>query len=191
MLVSYVRCSDEAQNEARQLEALKKFNIEKWYIEKVSGKDTKREQLQLMLDFVREGDVIYVHDFSRLSRSVQDLLNIIETLDKKGVRLVSLKENLDTHTPHGKLMLTIIAAINEFERTNLLERQKEGIAIAKRDGRYKGGKCKKVPNFAEHYAQYLSRQISKADLAKKLGISRPTLDKIITEYNNNNLENPI
>ncbi|MBR5316737.1 MAG: recombinase family protein [Lachnospiraceae bacterium] len=92
--VSYVRCSDEAQNEARQLEALKKFNIEKWYIEKVSGKDTKREQLQLMLDFVREGDVIYVHDFSRLSRSVQDLLNIIETLDKKGVRLVSLKENL-------------------------------------------------------------------------------------------------
>ena len=122
MLVSYVRCSDEAQNEARQLEALKKFNIEKWYIEKVSGKDTKREQLQLMLDFVREGDVIYVHDFSRLSRSVQDLLNIIETLDKKGVRLVSLKENLDTHTPHGKLMLTIIAAINEFERTGPMSR---------------------------------------------------------------------
>lgn len=174
MLVSYVRCSDEAQNEARQLEALKKFNIEKWYIEKVSGKDTKREQLQLMLDFVREGDVIYVHDFSRLSRSVQDLLNIIETLDKKGVRLVSLKENLDTHTPHGKLMLTIIAAINEFERTNLLERQREGIAIAKREGKYKGRKPLELNRFDEIYGLWKSGEITAVSASKELGISRYT-----------------
>ena len=175
MLVSYVRCSDEAQNEARQLEALKKFNIEKWYIEKVSGKDTKREQLQLMLDFVREGDVIYVHDFSRLSRSVQDLLNIIETLDKKGVRLVSLKENLDTHTPHGKLMLTIIAAINEFERTNLLERQREGIAIAKREGKYKGRKPLELNRFDEIYGLWKSGEITAVSASKELGISRYTI----------------
>ena len=174
MLVSYVRCSDEAQNEARQLEALKKFNIEKWYIEKVSGKDTKREQLQLMLDFVREGDVIYVHDFSRLSRSVQDLLNIIETLDKKGVRLVSLKENLDTHTPHGKLMLTIIAAINEFERTNLLERQREGIAIAKCEGKYKGRKPLELNRFDEIYGLWKSGEITAVSASKELGISRYT-----------------
>ena len=96
MIVAYVRVSTVEQNEARQVEALQKHGIEKWYTEKVSGKDTKREQLQLMLDFVREGDVIYTMDFSRLSRSVSDLLNIIETLDNKGVRLVSLKENLES-----------------------------------------------------------------------------------------------
>ena len=174
MLVSYVRCSDESQNEARQLEALKKFNIEKWYIEKVSGKDTKREQLQLMLDFVREGDVIYVHDFSRLSRSVQDLLNIIETLEKKGVRLVSLKENLDTHSAHGKLMLTVIAAINAFERENLLERQREGIAIAKQEGKYKGRKPLKLDRFDEVYELWKLGEITAVSASKELGISRYT-----------------
>ena len=106
MIVAYVRVSTVEQNQARQVEDLEKFNIEKWYIEKVSGKDTKREQLQLMLDYVREGDEVYVMDFSRLSRSVQDLLDIVELLNAKKVKLVSLKENLDTSTPTGKLMLT-------------------------------------------------------------------------------------
>jgi DNA invertase Pin-like site-specific DNA recombinase len=170
---------------------MQKYNIEKWFIEKVSAKDTNRPKLQEMLEFCREGDTVHIHDFSRLARSTKDLLDIVELLNHKRVTLISNKENIDTSTPTGKLMLTMIGPINEFELTNLLERQKEGIAIAKREGKYKGGKCKKIPNFSEHYAQYLSRQISKADLAKKLGISRPTLDKIITEYNNNNLENPI
>jgi DNA invertase Pin-like site-specific DNA recombinase len=191
MNIAYIRVSSIDQNEQRQIEAMQKYNIAKWFIEKVSAKDTNRPKLQEMLEFCREGDTVHIHDFSRLARSTKDLLDIVELLNYKRVTLISNKENIDTSTPTGKLMLTMIGAINEFERTNLLERQKEGIAIAKRDGRYKGGKCKKVSNFAEHYVQYLSRQISKADLAKKLGISRPTLDKIITEYNNNNLENPI
>ena len=130
MVVAYVRVSTAEQNEARQLEALEKFNIEKWFTEKVSGKDTKRPKLQAMLDFVREGDVVYVMDFSRLSRSVRDLLSIVDLLNEKNVRLVSLKENLDTSTPTGKLMLTMIGAIAEFERQNTLERQREGVAIA-------------------------------------------------------------
>ena len=191
MNIAYIRVSSIDQNEQRQIEAMQKYNIEKWFIEKVSAKDTNRPKLQEMLEFCREGDTIHIHDFSRLARSTKDLLEIVELLAKKGVTLVSNKESIDTSTPSGKLMLTMIGAINEFERMNLLERQKEGIAIAKREGKYKGGKCKEIPNFSEHYAQYISRQISKADLAKKLGISRPTLDKIITEYNNNNLENPI
>ena len=174
MKIGYVRVSTAEQNEARQLEALKQHEIEKWYIEKVSGKDTKREKLQLMLDFVREGDVIYVHDFSRLSRSVQDLLNIIETLEKKGVRLVSLKENLDTHTAHGKLMLTVIAAINAFERENLLERQREGIAIAKREGKYKGRKPLELNRFDEIYGLWKSGEITAVSASKELGISRYT-----------------
>lgn len=117
--------------------------IDKWFEEKVSGKDTKRKQLQAMLDYCREGETIYVHDFSRLARSTKDLLSIVELLEEKNVHLVSNKENMDTSTATGKFMLTMIAAIAEFERSNLLERQREGIAIAKHKGKYKGGQVKK------------------------------------------------
>lgn len=125
---------------------------------------------------------IHIHDFSRLARSTKDLLDIVEQLNTKGVHLVSNKENIDSSTPTGKLMLTMIGAINEFERTNLLERQREGIAIAKRDGKYKGGKAKTVADFAEHYSRYITRQITKSALARQLGVSRPTLDRLIAEH---------
>lgn len=190
MRVAYVRVSTVEQNEARQTEALQKFNIEKWYIEKVSAKDTKREQLQLMLDFVREDDEIYVMDFSRLSRSVQDLLDIVETLNNKKVKLVSLKENLDTSTPTGKLMLTVIGAIAEFERQNLLERQREGIAIAKREGRYKGRKAKELDNFDEVYNSWKNGKITAVAASKVLGINRGTfyqkIKKKESDTNGNN-----
>ena len=123
-----------------------------------------------------------VHDFSRLARSTKDLLDIVEQLTQKNIYLVSNKENIDTSTPTGKLMLTMIGAINEFERYNLLERQREGIAIAKRNGKYTGGKRKNIPNFENGYQRYLRREISKVALAKELRISRPTLDKLIKEY---------
>lgn len=186
MNIGYVRVSTIDQNEARQVEALKKYGIEKWYSEKVSGKDLNRPKLQEMLDFVREGDTIYIHDFSRISRSVKDLLSLIDLLEAKKVHLVSLKENLDTSTPAGRLMLTMIGAINEFERANLLERQREGIAIAKAKGKYKGRKAIEINGaFIEGYNKYLARKLSKSALAKELGISRPTLDKLINEYNSN------
>ena len=108
MKVAYVRVSTIEQNEARQVEALEKRNIDKWFIEKVSGKDTNRPKLQQMLEYVRGGDIIFIHDFSRLARSTKDLLEIIEKLNNKGVSLISNKENLDTSTPTGKLMLTMI-----------------------------------------------------------------------------------
>lgn len=184
MRVAYVRVSSVDQNEARQIEALKKHDIEKWYIEKVSAKDTHRPELQLMLDYVRDGDTVYIHDFSRLARSTKDLLDIVEKLQEKGVKLVSNKENLDTSTPTGKLMLTMIGAIYEFERSNLLERQREGIAIAKREGKYKGRKAVQVDQ-AEYYRlyqQYLKREINKVQMAKMLGVSRPTLDRIMKQY---------
>lgn len=183
MRVAYVRVSSVDQNEARQIEALKKHDIEKWYIEKVSAKDTHRPELQLMLDYVRDGDTVYIHDFSRLARSTKDLLDIVEKLQAKGVKLISNKENLDTSTPTGKLMLTMIGAIYEFERANLLERQREGIAIAKRDGKYKGRKAVQVDQ-AEYYRlyqQYLKREINKVQMAKMLGVSRPTLDRIMKQ----------
>lgn len=186
MNIGYVRVSTVDQNEARQVEALKKYGIEKWYSEKVSGKDLNRPKLQEMLDFVREGDTIFIHDFSRISRSVKDLLSLIDLLEAKKVHLVSVKENLDTSTPAGRLMLTMIGAINEFERANLLERQAEGIAIAKAKGKYKGRKAIEINEaFIEGYNKYLARKLSKSALAKELGVSRPTLDKLINEYNNN------
>lgn len=182
MQIAYIRVSSIDQNEQRQIEAMQRYNIEKWFIEKVSGKDTNRTKLKEMLDFAREGDTIHIHDFSRLARSTKDLLDIVELLNSKGITLISNKENIDSSTPTGKLMLTMIGAINEFERTNLLERQKEGIAIAKREGKYKGRKAVSIPDFDKHYQRYISREISKSELAKELNISRPTLDKLIKEY---------
>ncbi len=182
MNIGYVRVSSVDQNEARQIEGLQRYNIEKWFTEKVSAKDTNRPKLQEMLEFAREGDTIYIHDFSRLARSTADLLRIVEQLNIKGIHLVSTKENLDSSTPTGKLMLTMIGAINEFERANLLERQKEGISIAKRDGRYKGRKAVEVEGFDKQYKRYLNRELNKVQLAKELKITRPTLDKLIKEY---------
>lgn len=182
MKIAYIRVSTVEQNEQRQIEAMQKYDIEKWFTEKVSAKDTNRPKLQEMLEFAREGDTVHIHDFSRLARSTKDLLDIVETLNNKGVHLVSNKENFDTSTPTGKLLLTMIGAIAEFERQNLLDRQREGIAIAKRNGKYTGGKRKSVQGFADGYSRYKSREISKAALAKELCISRPTLDKLIREY---------
>ena len=182
MIVGYVRVSTVEQNESRQLITMEKYNVEKIFSEKVSAKDTNREELNKMLEFVREGDTIVIHDFSRLARSTKDLLHIVELLKDKKVNLISAKENIDSSTPTGKLMLTMIGAINEFERTNMLERQREGIAIAKLEGKYKGRKEVKVDNFEEYYTRYLNREFNKTQLAKELGVSRPTLDKLIKEY---------
>ena len=183
MNVAYVRVSTIEQNESRQLEALEKYNIDKWFTEKISAKNTDRPQLQAMLEFVREGDTIYIHDFSRLARSTKDLLAITDLLQEKKVNLVSNKENLDSSTPTGRLMLTMIAAINEFERQNLLERQREGIAIAKREGKFKGGQVKQISDteFNKFYDQYKSREINKGQFAAALHISRPTLDKLLKD----------
>lgn len=182
MKVGYVRVSTVTQHEDRQLVTMEKYGVEKLFQEKVSGKDKNRPQLQQLLDFVREGDMVIIHDFSRLARSTKDLLEIVEYLNNKKVALISAKENLDTSTATGKLMLTMIGAINEFERTNLLERQREGIAVAKKKGKYKGRKEVKIDNFEQYYNKYLNREITKTQLAKELNISRPTLDKLIKEY---------
>lgn len=181
MRIAYVRVSTAEQNEQRQIDALAKHDIERWFTEKVSGKDTNRPQLQAMLEFAREGDTIYVHDFSRLARSTADLLQIVELLQRKKIHLVSNKENIDTSTPTGKLMLTMIGAINEFERQNILERQKEGIAIAKERGRFRGRPANQfnMEKVEALYRRYLSREISKEEMARRLGVSRPTLNRLL------------
>ncbi len=183
MNIGYVRVSTLEQNEDRQVEALRKYNIDKFFVEKVSAKDTNRPQLNAMLEFVREGDTVYIHEFSRLARSVKDLLSIVESLKLKNVHLVSNKENLDTTTPTGMLMLTMIGAIAEFERKQILERQREGIAIAKRKGKYKGRTVKQIDEstFTKEYALFKERKFTKSELSRRLGVSRPTLNKLLKE----------
>ena len=180
--IAYVRVSTVDQNEGRQVEALTQYGIDKWFKEKVSAKDTKRTQLQAMLDYAREGDTVYVLDFSRLARSTKDLLDIVESMAAKGITLKSIKENLDTATPTGCLMLTMIGAINEFERKNILERQREGIALAKGEGRYKGRKeIQKPKEWAEYYDRWKRREVTAKEVMDTLGIKRNTFYKWIKE----------
>lgn len=185
MNIGYIRVSTIEQNTERQQEGLNGYDIDKWYIERISGKDIiNRPQLKEMLDFCREGDTVFVLDFSRLSRSVKDLLNIIDQLQVKSVHLRSIKENLDTSTPTGKLMMMMIAAINEFERANLLERQKEGILIAKRNkDKYKGRSRIKYPdNWQELYAQWISRELKSIEFMERAGLKKATFYNLLKQY---------
>ncbi len=138
--IGYARVSSIEQNEARQLAAFEQISCDKVFLDKLSGKDMARPGLAAMLDYVREGDTVFVTEYARLARSVRDLLTIIDKLQAKGVAVVSQKENFDTNTPQGKLMLTIFGALAEFEREVIKERQREGIEIAKTKGKYSGRK---------------------------------------------------
>lgn len=180
--IAYIRVSTVGQNEARQRETLKKYDIDKWFVEKASGKDTNRPKLQEMMEYIREDDTVYVEEFSRLGRSTADLLDTVQRIENAGAKFVSLKENFDTKTPTGKLQMTMMAAIAEFERAMILERQREGIAIAKREGKYKGRKAVNISNIGVYYDKYMSRQGTKMSIAKELGISRTTLDKLFKAY---------
>lgn len=181
--IAYVRVSTAEQNETRQVEALKKYNVDKWFIEKISAKDTNRPQLNFMLDFCREGDTIYIHSLDRIARSTKDLLNIIDQLNNKKVNLISNKENIDTTTATGILFITMLGAIAEFERTNMLERQREGIVIAKAAGKFKGRKPIKCPeNFEDVYNKWKNRKLTSNEAMEKLGLKRNTFYKFIKEY---------
>lgn len=184
--VGYIRVSAIDQNTESQKSLLGNVGMDKFFEEKLSGKNTDRPQLQAMLDYVREGDIVYVKDLSRLARNTKDLLDIVEYLNNKGVGLFSIKENIDTSTNFGKLMLTFLGAIYEFERANLLERQRDGIAVAKKQGKYKGRK--KVPkpaNFKEVYQKWLNRQITSISAIRELNISEYAFYKFVKEENAN------
>ena len=164
MNVAYVRVSTVEQNEERQIAALRGYGIDRWFVEKTSGKDTNRAEFRNMLGFVREGDCVFVEDFSRLTRNLKDLLETIERLDEKGVKFVSVKEQLDTSTNSGKLIL---------QRRNILERQREGIECAKQRGVYKGRKPKELD--VEVFEMVRLKKISVAEAGRKCGCSRATI----------------
>lgn len=182
MNIAYIRVSTVEQNEERQVNNIKdKYKIDKWYIDKCSGKDTNRPKLQELLQFARSGDTVIVHEFSRLARNTQDLLNLVKEFKERNITLISNKDNIDTSTAIGEFMLTVIGAINQLERQQIKERQLEGIKIAKEQGKF-AKKQIKVDNI-EHYAEMIdAKQITKVQASKELNISRVTLDKLLKEY---------
>lgn len=182
MKVGYVRISTKDQNTARQDELMERLGVEKVYTDKVSGKNTDRPELRRMMDFVREGDVVIVESFSRFARNTRDLLDLMDTLKQKGVQFISMKENIDTESTAGKLMMVLFAALAQFERENLLERQAEGIAVAKVEGRMKGRPKKAEETFEDIYLQVQAGKKSASRGAKELGIARSTWYRKAKEY---------
>ena len=187
MRIGYCRVStvNQSDNLQAQKEALEKYNIEKWFIDDgKSGFNTNRQGFNDMLTYCRNTDELYIYDFSRLNRTLLELLETIEYLNNKNVRLISIHENIDTGTPTGKMQVAIIGAVSEFLSNLQKEKIREGIEVAKREGKYKGRKKKDIKNFEEKLALYNSRQIkSKSELAKELGVSRQKLYQLLAEVN--------
>lgn len=183
MKVFYIRCSTEEQNEARQIESSKEVGAEKLFIDKASGKNRDRAYLKEMIDYVREGDTVYCSDISRIARNTKDLLNIVEELNSKGVYFVSLKENIDTSTPQGKFMLTVFGAMAELERENILQRQKEGIALAKKEGKYKGRKRIEIDEkiFNDMIKEWKAGERTASSIYKYFEISPQTFYRRVNE----------
>lgn len=172
MKIGYIRVSTSEQNTARQEEQLSFIGCDKLFLEKASGKNSDRPVLNEMLDYIRDGDTVIVSDFSRLARNIIDLLNITSLITSKGATFRSIKENIDTHSPTGKLMLTVIGAIAEFEREVLLQRQREGIEIAKQKGKFRKEPLALPEDLKEKLIEF---QYCKSTLAKFYKVSRPTI----------------
>ena len=184
--IGYVRVSSVDQNDARQLDGLV---LDKIFTDKASGKDVHRPQLQALLSHVREGDHVYVHSMDRLSRSLKDLHEVVELLTARGVAVEFCKENLKFERPgnnsgghtaaYSKLLLQMLGAVGEFERALIRERQREGIAIAKTKGVYKGRKSGLNAEMKLKLREMIASGISKTEIAKNLAISRASVYQYI------------
>ncbi len=186
MKIGYVRVSTKEQNTARQEELMKLLEVDRVYIDKMSGKDMERPFLQEMMNFVREGDSVVVESISRFARNTKDLLELTEQLSNKHVQFISQKENIDTNTPAGKFMLTIFGAVAELEREYIRQRQREGIEIAKQQKKYKGRPAKQLDTFDEIYQQWKSGNLTATSASMQLNISRSTFYRKVTAYEADN-----
>lgn len=181
MLIGYVRVSTVEQNSARQEALMQSLGVEKVYLDKASGKDANRPQLCEMINFARQGDTIVVESISRFARNTRDLLELMEHLNAKGIGFVSKKEAIDTSTPTGKFMLTVFAAVAELEREYILQRQREGIAIAKQAGKYKGRKPIDRTLLQPVLEEYRKGNLTATQAMQKMNVSKSTFYRLIAE----------
>lgn len=172
MKIGYVRVSTEEQNTARQEIMLRELGVDELFVDRASGKNADRTELNRMMNFVRRGDTVIVESISRFARNTRDLLDLVEQLTAKQVEFVSRKEAIDTTTPTGKFMLTVFAAVAELEREYILQRQREGIAIAKQQGKYRGRPPKVYPDFERIAARWQKGEITAVQAMKMLGMSK-------------------
>lgn len=173
--IGYIRVSTLEQNTARQLDGVL---LNKIFTDRVSGKSIDRPQLQACLEYVREGDTLHVHSMDRLARNLDDLRSLVRQLTAKGVAVQFHKENLTftgEDSPMANLLLSTLGAFSQFERELLRERQKEGIAIAKAAGKYRGGKPKLNPEQVTNLKARVATGVPKAKVAREFSISRETL----------------
>ena len=182
--IGYIRVSSQTQETARQEKLMQDYEVDKVFCEKASGKNTDRTEFKNMMNYIREDDVVYVESISRLSRSIRDLLKIVDEFNSKGVKFVSSKENIDTSSPQGRFVLSIFAALSELEREQTLQRQKEGIAIAKQLGKYKGRQPIKIDEyeFQKLYKQWKSGKITAVIFQKQIGLSSSTFYRRVKDY---------
>lgn len=187
MKVGYIRVSTLEQNIERQEVIMEKLGVDKVFIDKMSGKNKERPQLNEMLNFIRKGDELIVESISRLGRNTKDVLSIVEVLENKKVKLISQKEQLDTSTTIGRFMLTMLSALAELEREQILERVREGIAIAKAQGKFKGRPRMEVNKdlFKKYYEKWKEGVITAVRCRKELCMSHATFYRKVREFENN------
>lgn len=166
----------------RQEVLMQELGVDEVYIDRLSGKNTDRPELKKMMDYVRKGDTVIVESISRFARNTRDLLELIEKLSEKGVEFVSRKEAIDTTTPTGKFMLTVFGAVAELEREYILQRQREGIAIAKAQGKYTGHKPIERSNFDAVEKLWRAGTISAAEAMRRLDMSRSTFYRKVRQH---------
>ena len=174
MKIGYIRISTEDQNTARQELLMQQLGVDELFIDRLSGKNTDRPELKRMMTYVRRGDTVVVESISRFARNTRDLLNLMDELTAKEVAFVSQKEAIDTTTPTGKFMLTVFGAVAELEREYILQRQREGIAIAKANGVYTGRKPINRPNFDAVVSQWRSGDITAVEAMRRLEMKPST-----------------
>ena len=184
MKFGYIRVSTTEQNTIRQEVLMQELGVDKVFIDKTSGKSINRPELTKLLDYVREGDIVIVESISRFARNTRELLHMVNFLKERKVEFVSKKENIDTSTPAGKFMLTVFGAIAELERDYILQRQSEGIVIAKQQGKYKGRKRIEPDNgrFEAIYKLWKSGEITAVKAMARLNLSKNTFYRRVKEY---------
>lgn len=175
MKIGYIRVSTEEQNPARQQVLLRELGVDEIFIDRASGKNADRPELKRMMEYVRKGDIVIVESISRFARNTRDLLDLVEQLTAKEVEFVSKKEAIDTTTPTGKFMLTVFAAVAELEREYILQRQREGITIAKQQGKYTGRKPLPLPdNFKSVVTLWRHGEITAREAMRRTGLKPNT-----------------